>query len=200
MAHPAAARHFARVAATYTDLRRSGVKGALRESEQRAVRELAPVARGERVLDAGCGDGEILAWLVARGARATGVDLVLPMARHCRSRGFEVCVQDMEHLAFRAAFDWVLCVGSLEFTRDPQRALNGFATSLRPGGRLLLLFPRRGGLGLVYAAYHRSHGVPIWLFSHDDITARLRAAGLEVEDWRRCRLSSVCSARRREVP
>lgn len=200
MAHPAAARHFEKVAARYTELRGGGVTGALRRQEQQAVRDLAQVESGTRVLDVGCGDGEVLSWLAAQGARAVGVDLVLPMAAHCRARGFSVCVQDMENLGVRAVFDWVFCVGSLEFTRDPSRAIAAFAAALRPGGRLLLLFPRRGWLGMAYFAYHRAHGVPIWLFSRRDVNALLAAAGMEVEDWRDCALSSVCSARPRARP
>jgi len=197
MAHPAAARHFARVASAYTELRGGGLTGLLRRQEQEAVRALAAVAPGQRILDVGCGDGEVLAWLAAQGARATGVDLVPAMAAHCRRRGFDVCVQDMERLGVRPAFDWVFCVGSLEFTREPRRAIEAFAGALRPEGRLLLLFPRRGVSGFLYAAYHRTHGVPIWLFSRADVSRLLSAAGLVVDGWRDCALSSVCTARRR---
>jgi SAM-dependent methyltransferase len=200
MAQPAAARHFERVAPTYTALRDGGLNGIVRRQEQRAVAELATVEAGARVLDAGCGDGEILAWLAARGARGVGVDLVEAMARHSRGRGFDVSVQDMERLALRPVFDWVLCIGSLEFTREPERAVAGFAGLLRPGGRLVLLFPRRGWLGRVYSAYHRAHGVPIWLFDRDEMTAMLRRHALEPEAWRDAAVATVCRARKVIAP
>ena len=43
---------------------------------------------GRRLLDAGCGFGDFLAFLQARGVRAdyTGIDLVEPMVRRCRER------------------------------------------------------------------------------------------------------------------
>lgn len=195
-----AARHFEKVAGEYTDLRDRGLKGVLRRQEQRAVEELATLNPGSRVLDAGCGDGEVLAWLRSREAVAIGVDLVLPMASHCRRRGFEVVVQDMESLGLRPVFDWVLCIGSLEFVADPRRTLAGLAACLRPAGRLVLLFPRRGFAGIAYAAYHRIHGVPIWLFSQREMTEHLAACGLEIEDWRHGALSSVVRARRRDEP
>lgn len=194
MAREGAARHFEGVAGTYTELRGSWLNGVLRRQEQRAVRALAAIEPGAVVLDAGCGDGETLAWLGGLGARAFGFDLVEPMAAHCRRRGLEVCVQDMENPGFRPAFDWVLCIGSLEFTADPGRAIAGFASCLRRPGRLVLLFPRRGLLGRVYAAYHRSHGVDIWLFSRRDVERMLAAAGLRPSAWRDCALSSVVLA------
>jgi SAM-dependent methyltransferase len=196
----AAARHFERVAPTYTALRGRGPNGLLRRQEQRAVAALAAIAPGARVLDAGCGDGETMAWAEGLGARAFGFDLVRSMAGHCRTRGFDVCVQDMESPGFRPVLDWVLCVGSMEFTSDPQRAMHGFSGCLEPGGRLLLLFPRRGLLGHLYRLYHRAHGVPIHVFSHAEISLLLSRAGFQPLRWRRCVLASVCLARKVGAP
>ena len=43
---------------------------------------------GKRLLDVGCGFGDLLAWLNARGIepRYTGVDIVRPMIERCRKR------------------------------------------------------------------------------------------------------------------
>ena len=43
---------------------------------------------GARVLDMGCGFGDLLAWLQARGIRPayTGVDICMPMIERCRER------------------------------------------------------------------------------------------------------------------
>jgi 2-polyprenyl-3-methyl-5-hydroxy-6-metoxy-1,4-benzoquinol methylase len=170
--------------------------GPLRAGEQRAVQAIARVEPGSRVLDAGCGDGEILAWLGTMGAWSVGIDVTRAMAHRCHGRGFRVCVQNMERLAFRDRFDWVFCIGSLEFVAQPQAVLHGFAQCLRPAGRLALLFPRRNWLGVLYAAYHRSHGVRVHLFSGEQMTALLRSAGLEVCGWQPCALSAACVAQR----
>jgi SAM-dependent methyltransferase len=196
MADADAARHFDSVAARYTELRASWLTGFLRRQEQTALHELAVIEPGERVLDAGCGDGATLDWLASRRARAVGYDLVPAMAKLCRRRGHLVCVQDMEHAGFQPLFDWVLCVGSMEFAREPAHAVGGFASCLLPSGRLVLLFPRRGPLGLLYAAYHRSHGVRIRLFSADEIESLLERAGLRPDAWRHGTLSSLCRAQR----
>jgi 2-polyprenyl-3-methyl-5-hydroxy-6-metoxy-1,4-benzoquinol methylase len=162
----------------------------------RAVQAIAPVEAGSRVLDAGCGDGVVLAWLAASGALPVGIDVARSMVRHCRERGLIVALQSMERLGFRVPFDWVFCIGSLEFAADPQMALQGFAACLRRGGKLALLFPERNWLGLLYSAYHRSHGVRIHLFTRPEMTLLLRKSGLHPRTWRRGKLSTACVAER----
>ena len=196
MADPAAARHFAVAASRYSRLRGSGVLGWVRAREQAAVRELARIAPGSTVLDAGCGDGTTLAWLRERSVDALGVDLAWPMARVCASRGLAAVVQDIERLGLSPVFDWVLCVGSLEFVSDPRCALENLAACLAPGGRLLQLSPRRGVLGTLDHLAPRTHGARIHLFDADEITRLLTEAGLERPTARRdCLMSSVCVAR-----
>ena len=194
----AAARHFSQVADAYGALRDRWPLGAVRAAEQRAVRTLVRVAAGDRVLDAGCGDGATLAWLRACGTRPVGVDLVWAMARRARDSGVPVAVQDFEALGLRPVFDWTLCIGALEFAADPVRALRELGRCVRAGGRLGLLFPRRTACSRLYAAYHRRHGVGIRLFSKREMAGHLAAAGwVPEEPWHDCLLSTVCVARRR---
>ena len=196
MVDPAVARHFSDAATRYSRLRGSGPLGWVRSREQTAVQELADVGPGTTVLDAGCGDGATLEWLQARGARAVGIDLTWPMARVCAARGFTIAVQDMEELGLRPVFDWVLCVGVLEFAPNPARAIKSLAACLAPTGTLLLLFPRRGSLGTLYSLYHRTHGARIHLFSVNEITALFIGAGLDPPlRYRDCLMSSVCTTR-----
>jgi SAM-dependent methyltransferase len=193
----AARRHFAGVASRYTALRTRWPLGALRAQEERAVRALATVAAGQRALDVGCGDGATLAWLRECGAWAVGVDAVWGMAALARRSGAPTVVQDMEALGIRASFDWVLCIGALEFAASPAAAVAALAGCLGHRGRLVLLFPRRSPLGRVYAAYHRAHGLRIHLFDRDHMRALLAGAGLVSDGrWRDCVLSTACVARR----
>jgi SAM-dependent methyltransferase len=197
MPDPNVVQHFSQAAAGYTRLRGTWPLGAVRRQEQQAVEALARIRPGDWVLDAGCGDGETLAWVQALGAHAVGVDCSFAMAAASRRRGHRVCVQDMDALGLRACFDWVLCVGALEFTADPARAVRNLAGCLRRGGHLLLLFPRRGVWGALYQAYHRRHGVPVRLFSRDDIRSLLSLTELRAgEPWRDCWLSTVVAATR----
>jgi 2-polyprenyl-3-methyl-5-hydroxy-6-metoxy-1,4-benzoquinol methylase len=197
MVEPAVVRHFSRAAASYSRLRGAGPLSRMRSREQAAVQELVQVDPGATVLDAGCGDGATLEWLHERGALALGIDLTLPMARLCLSRGYSAVVQDLEDLGLRPVFDWILCIGALEFVPDPARALKNLAECLAPRGTLVLLYPRKGPLGTLYALYHRTHGARIHLFDSDEIISLLRGAGLAPPTERRdCALSSVCSTLR----
>ena len=138
-----------------------------------------------------------MSWLATLGVWAVGIDIVPAMATHCRRRGHVVVVQDMEQLGIRGCFDWVLCIGSLEFAARPRQVITGLSACLRPGGRFVLLFPRRGWLGTVYAAYHRTHGMRIHLFSGEEIRGSMRAAGLQPQPgWRDCWLSTLALATR----
>ncbi len=194
MVDPRVARHYADSASRYTRLRGSGPLGWVRSREQAALRDLADIESGSMVLDAGCGDGATLDWLNELGASAVGIDLTWPMARICRLRGHSVAVQDIEELGLQAVFDWVLCIGSLEFVTDPARALKNLGACLSAGGTLVLLYPRKGPLGILYALYHQTHGTPIHLFNAEDIRALFSGAGLEPPRSRRdCLLSSVCT-------
>jgi 2-polyprenyl-3-methyl-5-hydroxy-6-metoxy-1,4-benzoquinol methylase len=194
MVDPAVTRHFANAATRYSRLRGSGPLGWVRSREQTAVQELVDITPGATVLDAGCGDGATLEWLRDQGAHAIGIDLTWPMARICAMRGLTAAVQDIEEIGLRPVFDWVLCIGSLEFVPNPARALDNLAACLSPTGTLVLLYPRKGPLGTLYALYHRTHGTNIHLFSSDDIFTLLSGAGLQPPQGRRdCLLSSVCS-------
>jgi SAM-dependent methyltransferase len=194
MAVEAAIRHFERRSGDYDRLRNSKTLGWLRRDELKALRGMAPIGPRDLVLDAGCGDGDTLAWVASRKAVAIGIDAAFGMAATCRRRGFHVSVQDMEELGLRRRFDWVLCVGSLEFTADPQRAADGFGRVLRERGRLVLLFPRRSPLGSLYYVYHRMHGVRIHLFDRHEITGLLERAGFRrPTEWHDSALSTVCA-------
>jgi SAM-dependent methyltransferase len=103
---------------------------------------------GARVLDVGCGTGEIVERLAHRFPRASfvGVDLEeshLERARvRCAGLGPRVRFQreDALALSFAAAeFDLVVCRHMLQAVSDARRAVEEMARVTRPGGRLHLI-------------------------------------------------------------
>ena len=111
--------------------------------------DLTVVARmvppGARVLDLGCGDGDLLAELIgARGCRGQGVE-VSPEAFHaCLMRGIPVVQADIDAGLpdFEdGAFDVVVLSQTLQATRNPRLVLEQM---LRIGRHAIVSFPNFG--------------------------------------------------------
>ena len=70
-----------------------------------AVLDLLDPLPGERVLDLGCGSGELTAQIAARGAHVVGVDASPEMVARARERfpGLDVRLADAEQLQHRRA-------------------------------------------------------------------------------------------------
>jgi SAM-dependent methyltransferase len=99
----------------------------------------AAVGSGTRVLDVGCGTGELLEHLQERGARPSGVDPASRMVELARARavGVDVRAGELERLPFDDdAFDALLAVNAFQFAEDQDRALAEAGRVLAPGGVL----------------------------------------------------------------
>jgi len=99
---------------------------------------------GKRLLDVGCGFGDLLAWLEARGVqpRYTGVDLCQPMVAHCRKRfaGSEARFVTGDALTWtpEAPADFVVASGIFGLAARDAR------TRIRPTLARLFTFCRKG--------------------------------------------------------
>ena len=97
----------------------------------------AEIGPGTRVLDVGCGTGELLEHLQEQGARPSGVDPAARMVELARARavGADVRPGDFERLPFDdGAFDALLAVNAIQFAEDQTRALAEAGRVLAPGG------------------------------------------------------------------
>lgn len=110
--------------------------------EQPAMRAALADVRGLDVLDAGCGPGILLEYLVGQGVRsATGIDVTPRMLELARERAPEakLLLADLARpLPFGDdAFDTIASSLSLDYVRDWTTPLMEFRRVLRPGGRLV---------------------------------------------------------------
>jgi len=103
------------------------------------------VEPGSRVLDLGCGEGELLAWLVEhKRVLARGVEISPAQVRRAIGRGVSVYQGDIdEGLADYPdkAFDYVILSQTLQETRSPLQVLREM---LRVGRRAIISFPNFG--------------------------------------------------------
>ena len=120
-------------------------------TREHALRALAP-RPGERILDAACGTGGLLADLAARhsGLSLTGVDCSPPMLKRAREK-LPAAVTLVEGHIQRiplpdAAFNAVTCLNALHYCTNPETVLNEFIRVLVPGGRLVIVDWRRDWL------------------------------------------------------
>ncbi|MEQ1715456.1 MAG: methyltransferase domain-containing protein [Hyphomicrobium sp.] len=107
-------------------------------------RMIGPVA-GKRVLDVGCGDGELSVRLAQPGAEVTGVDADLRVLAAARNRAaqaglaIEFIEGDVRQLPISdQTFDIVVAVTVLCFVSDPERAISEITRVLKTGGRLII--------------------------------------------------------------
>jgi len=97
-----------------------------------AVVEASP----SRVLEVGCGWGELAEWIAREtGAEVVAVDLSPRMVELARERGVDASVADVQALPCPdASFDVVVAAWMLYHVPDLDRALAEIARVLRPGG------------------------------------------------------------------
>ena len=129
----------------YADWRAADIGIVTERFERALVLELAGDVAGLRVLDIGCGDGDLALDMARRGAHVTGIDASPEMIEAARARAqrggadiaFEVATA--QSLPFAGEeFDLVLAVTILCFVGDAAPVFHEIARVLRPGGRLVI--------------------------------------------------------------
>jgi methionine biosynthesis protein MetW len=95
-----------------------------------------------RVLDLGCGNGELLAWLAAnKQVLGTGIELDKDKAAFCISQGLSVLQGDLNEEVDDypdKSFDYVILSQTLQQVYEPARLLYSLA---RIGRRFIVSFP-----------------------------------------------------------
>ena len=105
----------------------------------------AMVERGSRVLDVGCGDGELLRLLSeVRGVDGRGIELSREGVNECVAKGLAVVQGDADTDLSdypNDAFDYVVLSQTLQATRQPRAVLEHM---LRIGRHAIVSFPNFG--------------------------------------------------------
>jgi len=150
------------------------------------------VRSGEKVLDAGCGEGRHCFGALDRGAHVVGLDLDLASlktnADHLRRRAAECSrLGALVHgNAFRlpfadGIFDKVICSEVMEHVHDYRRAARELARVTKPGGCLAVTIPTATSENLYLRVgddYFESPGGHIRIFRPRQLALGLAEAGL----------------------
>jgi SAM-dependent methyltransferase len=113
---------------------------------------------GKRVLDIGCGAGRFTEVALAAGARVVALDyssaVEACMANHGHDERVNVVRADVFRLPFaRESFDYVYCLGVLQHTPDPRKAVLALVPPLKKGGKLAFDFYPRFLLNALWPKY-----------------------------------------------
>ena len=150
---------------------------------------LAPRS-GERILDVGCGSGELTAQIAAAGAEVTGIDSSLAMLAEARKNYPDLRFDqvDAARMLYDRQFHAVFSNAALHWVRDAGAAADGMAHALLPGGRLVVEFGGKGNVRLLREAISqaltafglRTPESPWFYPGVGEYTAMLERHGLEV--------------------
>jgi len=102
---------------------------------------------GEKILDAGCGEGTLAEEIERREAKVVGIDTSAEMVEACRSRGIEAQVCSVTNIPWHETFDAVFSNAVLHWVKEARVAVRSIAAALKPGGRFVCEF---GGEGNAY--------------------------------------------------
>lgn len=121
-----------------------------------------------RVLDLGCGEGEVLAWLTEhKHVLARGVEISPALVRKAIARGVSVYQGDIdEGLADYpdGAFDYVILSQTLQETRSPLKVVSEM---LRVGRRAIISFPNFGHWNVRWSMLFTGQAPKTKLFPYD---------------------------------
>jgi 2-polyprenyl-3-methyl-5-hydroxy-6-metoxy-1,4-benzoquinol methylase len=142
-----------------------------------------------RVLEVGCGTGELL-WLIKpHVARCVGVEMHTPFVDFITAGlGLEAYASDINHLNLDEQFDVVLSIATLDHLPNPLETLVTLKNLLSPSGRLYVEVPNRSeALNFFLPAANRAkfneffwHRAHLFYFTKETIAKLFAKAALQV--------------------
>ena len=106
---------------------------------------------GERILDFGCGTGELTNEIASSGAKLVGVDASQAMINAAKSKFPEIKFIKARGESFidTEPYDAVFTNATLHWILNPEAAISAIYSNLKPGGRLLLEMGGKGNLNTI---------------------------------------------------
>jgi trans-aconitate methyltransferase len=148
------------------------------------IEMLAP-RPGERILDLGCGSGQLTAKIAESGAEVIGLDrseeMIAAARRNFPASRFEVA--DAANFTVDTPADGAFSNAALHWVKDADGVAKSVARALRPGGRFVVEMGGKGNVQTIIDALHEVVG-PVetpWYFpSVGEYTSLLERHGFEI--------------------
>lgn len=138
----------------------------------------------ERILDLGCGSGQLTAKIAQSGAEVMGIDRSEEMIAEARRNfsGLRFEVGDAAKFTVGKTFDAVFSNAALHWVQDADGVAQSVASALRPGGRFVVEMGGKGNVQTIIDALRSAGPVEIpWYFpSVGEYASILERHGFEV--------------------
>lgn len=118
---------------------------------QEVMQDLAP-RKGERILDLGCGDGELAEVLMGLGCDVTGVDSSASLVEAAKGRGVNAHLGDARKIDYHAHFDAVFSNAALHWMPEQAILSQRVFRALKPGGRFVAEMGGDGNIAQIRAS------------------------------------------------
>lgn len=152
---------------------------------------------GKKILDIGCGPGQLYDYAKDRYSEVYGIDLAPTAVRAARRRGMKARKFDLnaaKKMPFNSnSFDSVVCLDVIDYMKDPDFIIKEISRVLRKNGTLILSFPNVRAISRLYSLAVRGRfprtsgdteffdGGHIHYFTTKDICHMLEKNGFKVK-------------------
>ena len=119
-----------------------------------ALLELLSAKAGERILDLGCGTGQLTEKIAQTGAIATGIDYSPDMIEKAKQNypHLQFNVADARNFQVTEPLDAVFSNAALHWINEPEAVINSIWKALKPGGRFVAEFGGKGNVNAIINA------------------------------------------------
>lgn len=144
--------------------------------------------KGKRILDVGCGAGDLCFMLAHQGANVIGVELdahkvatANSIAAHWNFKELRFIAGDVTKLDQMnlGQFDMIFCVALLEHIQDDDTLFHQVRSMLRPGGQFIMEVPNARRKTIPAVEAEDGHVRPGYIF--EDVPALLEHTGFRLE-------------------